>query len=83
ELDAKSRATQQEADTLRAERKQLSKQIGALMGKGEKDKAEEVKAQVNAQAARLEELEKLEKFWIQKSPAVTTAPERSLKAGKI
>ena len=60
ELDAKSRATQQEADTLRAERKQLSKQIGALMGKGEKDKAEEVKAQVNAQASRLEELEKLE-----------------------
>ncbi len=60
ELDAKSRATQQEADSLRAERKNLSKQIGALMGKGEKEKAEEVKAQVNAQAARLEELEKLE-----------------------
>ncbi|MBR1442926.1 MAG: serine--tRNA ligase, partial [Firmicutes bacterium] len=34
--------------------------IGALMAKGEKDKAEEVKAQVNAQAARLEELEKQE-----------------------
>ncbi|MBO5560465.1 MAG: serine--tRNA ligase [Firmicutes bacterium] len=60
ELDSKSRATQQEADSLRAERKTLSKQIGALMGKGEKEKAEEVKAQVNAQAARLEELEKLE-----------------------
>ena len=60
ELDSKSRATQQEADSLRAERKTLSKQIGALMGKGEKETAEEVKAQVNAQAARLEELEKLE-----------------------
>ena len=52
--------SQQEADSLRANRKSLSKQIGALMAKGEKDKAEEVKAQVNAQAARLEELEKQE-----------------------
>ena len=60
ELDAKARATQQEADSLRANRKTLSKQIGAFMAKGEKDKAEEVKAQVNAQAARLEELEKQE-----------------------
>ena len=60
DLDAKARAAQQEADSLRANRKSLSKQIGALMAKGEKDKAEEVKAQVNAQAARLEELEKQE-----------------------
>ena len=57
ELDAKARAAQQEADSLRAERKQLSKKIGALMGQGKKDEAEEVKAQVNAQAERLAQLE--------------------------
>ncbi|MCI9003860.1 MAG: serine--tRNA ligase [Lachnospiraceae bacterium] len=59
-LDAQARKTQQEADALRAERKKLSKQIGALMGQGKKDEAEAVKAQVNAGAERLAELEKLE-----------------------
>ena len=58
ELDAQARATQQEVDTLRANRKTLSKQIGALMGQGKKEEAEAVKAQVNNDAARLEELEK-------------------------
>ncbi len=56
-LDAESRATKQEADNLRADRKKLSKQIGALMGQGKKEEAEEVKRQVEAQAQRLEELE--------------------------
>ncbi len=60
ELDAQARKTQQEADALRAERKKLSKQIGALMGQGKKDEAEAVKAQVNASAERLDELEKKE-----------------------
>ena len=32
ELDAEKRATQQKADSLRASRNKLSKQIGALMG---------------------------------------------------
>ena len=56
QLDAERRASQQEADQLRAERNKLSKQIGALMAQGKKDEAEEVKKQVAAQAARLEEL---------------------------
>ena len=56
ELDAQARKTQQEADSLRAERNKLSKQIGALMGQGKKAEAEEVKQQVNAQAKTLEEL---------------------------
>lgn len=60
ELDVQARKTQQEADSLRAERKKLSKQIGALMGQGKKEEAEAVKAQVNAGAQRLAELEKLE-----------------------
>lgn len=61
ELDAQARKTQQEADNLRAERNKLSKQIGALMGQGKKDEAEEVKKQVNAQAKTLEALAEKEK----------------------
>ncbi len=61
ELDEKARKTQQEADDIRANRNKLSKQIGMLMGQGKKEEAEEVKAQVSANAARLAELEVLEK----------------------
>ena len=57
ELDAESRATQKEADDLRASRNKLSKEIGKLMGQGKKEEAEAVKAQVNANSARLAELE--------------------------
>ena len=42
-LDAELRRIKGEADTLRANRNKLSKQIGALMAKGEKEQAEEVK----------------------------------------
>ena len=56
-LDAENRATQKEADDLRASRNKLSKQIGALMSQGKKEEAEEVKKQVSANSARLAELE--------------------------
>ena len=56
-LDKESRATQQEADSLRSNRKTISKQIGALMGQGKREEAEELKQKVNEQAARLAELE--------------------------
>ncbi len=56
-LDAENRITQKEADDLRASRNKLSKQIGALMGQGKKEEAEEVKKQVSANSARLTELE--------------------------
>ena len=60
-LDEQSRSAKQEADALRANRNQLSKQIGGLMKQGKKDEAEAVKAQVAADAKRLEELEIQEK----------------------
>ncbi len=60
ELDAESRKTQQEADSLRANRKTVSKQIGALMAQGKKEEAEALKEQVNKDAARLAELEEKE-----------------------
>ena len=61
ELDAESRKTQQEADELRASRKKISKEIGALMGQGKKEEAEAKKQEVNKNAARLEELAAKEK----------------------
>ena len=61
ELDAEKRATQQKADSLRASRNKLSKQIGALMGQGKKAEAEQVKAQVKAQSDELIAAEAKEK----------------------
>ena len=60
-LDAEARKTQQEADELRASRKKISKEIGALMGQGKKEEAEAKKQEVNKNAARLEELAAKEK----------------------
>ncbi len=57
ELDAESRKTQQEADSLRAERNKISKQIGALMAQGKKEEAEAAKKKVTDSSERLAELE--------------------------
>lgn len=61
ELDQKRREVQQEGDDLRASRNKLSKQIGALMKQGKREEAEQVKAQVTANADRLKELEEEQK----------------------
>ena len=55
-LDVENRTVKQEAEKLRADRNKISKQIGALMAQGKKEEAEEVKKQVTAESARLEEL---------------------------
>ncbi len=57
ELDAQSRATKVEADGLRAERNKISKEIGALMGKGLKEEAEEAKKKVTEFSDKLAALE--------------------------
>ncbi len=46
ELDEKYRAAKTRCDNLRSQRNKISKQIGGLMAKGEKEEAEKVKAQV-------------------------------------
>ncbi len=66
ELDKQSRAYKGEADSLRANRNKISKQIGALMAQGKKDEAEEVKALVAQNAKRLAELEALETEYSEK-----------------
>ncbi len=58
ELDKLNRAAIQEGDILRNKRKVISKQIGALMGKGQKDEAEAAKAESNAIGDQIAELEK-------------------------
>ena len=65
DLDEQNRAAITEASDLRAARNSLSKQIGMLMGQAKKDpsklaEAEAVKAKVQANAERLQELEKIE-----------------------
>ena len=56
EFDKKARAAQVEADELRAQKNQLSKQIGQLMKEGKREEAEKVKAQVAEDAAKLDQL---------------------------
>lgn len=58
ELDAERRKAQQEADELKAAKNRIAKEIGALMGQGKREEAEEKKKEVAADAARLAELEK-------------------------
>ena len=60
ELDTKKRDANNEANALRANRNTVSKQIGALMGQGKREEAEEMKKLVSQQAERLKELEVLE-----------------------
>ena len=56
-FDREYRDAQQQADALRNRRKVVSKEIGVLMGKGEKEEAEKRKAEVAAIAEELAALE--------------------------
>ncbi|MBQ6292325.1 MAG: serine--tRNA ligase [Lachnospiraceae bacterium] len=60
-LDRENRTIKQEVEDLRATRNRLSKEIGKLMGQGKRDEANAVKAEVAADAARIEELSAREK----------------------
>ena len=57
ELDQKLRDVKTEGDNLRAKRNKTSKQIGALMGQGKKEEAEEVKKEVGDINDRLVQIE--------------------------
>ena len=60
-LDKENRATIQEAEALRAERNRISKQIGGLMAKGQREEAEELKRRVTDFSSHLAELEEKER----------------------
>ena len=58
--DKELRQAQQHADDLRSQRKKISKQIGALIGQGKKEEAEEVKEKVKNLADELDAIEEKE-----------------------
>lgn len=60
EMDKRFREAKGKCDNLRSQRKSISKEIGMLMGKGQKEEAEKTKEKVAAIAQELEETERLE-----------------------
>ena len=60
EYDEKARKAQTEADAIRAENKKASKEIGQLMGKGDKEGAEAAKAKVAEGKKKIEELDQIQ-----------------------
>ena len=60
ELDRKFREAKTEADNLRAKRNKTSKEIGGLMKQGLREKAEEVKKEVQEIGQKITDLEALE-----------------------
>ena len=61
ELDQRNRDIKGEVEALRANKNKISKQIGACMAQGKKEKAEVLKQEVQKSAARIEELSAEEK----------------------
>ena len=61
ELDRKNRAYIQEVEALRAQKNKISKEIGKLMGQGKKEEAEQIKAEVAKDNARIDELTAMQK----------------------
>lgn len=59
-LDAECRKAQQEADDLRSKKNRIAKEIGILMGQGNKEEAEKKKQEVTSDATILADLEKKE-----------------------
>ena len=60
-LDKRNREIKQEVEELRANRNKTSKMIGALMAQGKRDEAEQVKAEIAKEGARIDELSAEEK----------------------
>lgn len=60
DLDKENRFLKQKGDDLRSQRNTMSKEIGGLMAKGQKDEANEVKAKVQAMADEMKEIEEKE-----------------------
>ena len=86
ELDKKARAVQQEADTLRAKRNNLSNEIGALMREGKKEDAEKNKQEVveiNEKLASIEEEEtKLNKEIKERMMVIPNIMDETVPIGK-
>ena len=86
ELDKKIRSFKGEAESLRASRNDLSKQIGALMREHKIDEANEIKATVNKNNDRIAEIEKeqviLEDELLKKMMVIPNIIDSSVPIGK-
>ncbi len=86
ELDKKIREMSTEADNLRASRNTLSQEIGKLMKAKEIDKANEIKATVSKNNARIEELDKnvepLRAELLKKMMVIPNIIDKSVPVGK-
>ena len=84
-LEAERKTIQTRTEELQSQRNQLSKQIGALMGKGEKDAAEAAKAQVAALKNELDgsvvRLEQIQAELLAMLAAVPNLPHESVPVG--
>ena len=69
-LDARNREIKVEVEGLRAERNKASKLIGGLMAQGKKDEANEIKAKIASEGARIDELTAEEKEHEEKITAI-------------
>ena len=86
ELDKKVRALKQEGDDLRAMRKTLSNQVGALMKEKRIEEANEIKAQVVANNERITNIEAqvevIEKQILQKMMVIPNIVDDSVPVGR-
>jgi len=85
-LESERKTIQTRTEELQSQRNQLSKQIGALMGKGEKDAAEAAKVQVAALKAELDgsaaRLEQIQAELQAMLAAVPNLPHESVPVGR-
>jgi seryl-tRNA synthetase len=84
-LESERKSIQTRTEELQSKRNQLSKQIGMLMGKGEKDAAEAAKAEVAAMKTELEQsaarLEQIQTELQAMLVAVPNLPHESVPVG--
>ncbi|QIL78512.1 serine--tRNA ligase [Diaphorobacter sp. HDW4A] len=84
-LESERKTIQQRTEELQAKRNTLSKQVGMLMGKGEKDAAEAAKAEVAALKGELESsatrLEQIQSEMLGMLQAVPNLPHESVPVG--
>eukprot|EP01036_Dinobryon_divergens_P045408 gene45408-60665_t len=84
-LESERKTLQTRTEELQAQRNQLSKQVGMLMSRGDKDGAEAVKAQVAAGKVELEQsatrLEQIQSELLAMLVAVPNLPHESVPVG--
>jgi seryl-tRNA synthetase len=85
-LDKRNREIKQEVEALRADRNRMSKQIGALMGQGKSEEAEQVKAEVASFGAKIDALsaeeKEVEESLLQKMLVIPNIIDPSVPIGK-